>query len=203
MRSLITGALILLSSVSLGAQHPKDTHIVKNLPGLYITFEKIGQLQSPDIVDDKERIWLRLHNNSRWPIRLDMGGVPAEYGDARLFFDGLANGEVIFRDRCHACSTNLMSPGKSILFNVSRRDLGVGRAIRVKFSYGWEQWDDVTAGREPEHYVYFYASQLPQQFQQAASFQGGSDPKVQIDYICEGARESIFSKLKPGRRSRN
>ena len=162
MRSLINVALILMmTSVSLGAQHAKVAHIKANLPGLYITFEKVGELQSPDIAEDKERIWLRLHNNTRWSIRLDMGGVPAEYGDARLFFDRLLDGEVIFRETCHACSTNLVGPGKSILFNVSRRDLGKRHAIRIKFSYGWEKWDDVIAGREPEHYVYFYASQIP------------------------------------------
>ena len=54
---------------------------------------------------------------------------------------GLLDGEVVFRNRCHGNGTNLLGPGKSIVFNVPRRDLGKGRAIRVKFSYGWEEWD--------------------------------------------------------------
>lgn len=160
--------LILTSLVSSGVQNSGGVHVKKGLPSLYITFVKVGQLQS-EPSDDRERIWLRLHNNTRWPIRLDMSGVPAEYGDAKLFFDGLLDGEVVFRNRCHACSTNLLYPGKSIVFNVPRRDLAKGRAIRVKFSYGWEGWDDVTAGREPEHYVYFSSSTLPGELQHSSN----------------------------------
>ena len=156
MSCLIIVLIVLASFVSFDVQRNGGTHIRKGLPSVYITLEKIGQLQS-EPSDDKERVWLRLHNNTRWPIRLEMGWVPAEWGDAKLFFDGLLDGEVVFRNRCHTCSTNLLGPGKSTVFNVRRRDLGKGRAIRVKFSYGWESWDDVTAGREPEHYVYFSA----------------------------------------------
>lgn len=167
MKSFISVGLLLLSVISAAAQRRENVRIVKKLPTLYIAFEKAGKLQAPDSGDERERIWLRLHNNSRWPIRLDMGGVPPEYGDAKLFFDGLLDGEVIFRNRCHTCSTNLLSPGKSILFSVPRKDLGPGRAIRVKFSYGWEDWDDVTAGREPEHFIYFTSSTLPKDLHQS------------------------------------
>jgi len=167
MRSFISIGLLFLTVISSVAQPRTDVRINKKLPTLYIAYEKVGKLESLDSADERERIWLRLHNNSRWPIRLDMGGVPPEYGDANLFFDGLLDGDVVFRNRCHVCSTNLLSPGKSILFNIPRRDLGKGRAIRVKFSYGWEHWDDVTAGREPEHYVYFTSSTLPEELQQS------------------------------------
>ncbi len=160
MICLISVVLMFASLVSSGVQHSSGGHMKKGVPSVYITFEKIGELQS-EPSDDRERTWLRLHNNTRWPIRLDMGGVPAEYGDAKLFFDGLLDGEVIFRNRCHGCSTNLLGSGKSMVFNVPKRDLGKGRSIRVKFSYGWEEWADVTAGREPEHYVYFSSSSLP------------------------------------------
>jgi hypothetical protein len=174
MKSLLTVVVLLVSLVSLHAQHTasrvgqKDVHLKKGRLSVYLTLERVGQLQSPDPGDDKARVWLRFHNNTRWPIRLDMGGVPsAEYGDAELFFDGLQNGEVIFRNRCHSCTTNMLGSGGSLIFSVPHADLGKGRAIRVRFSYGWEDWGDVTAGREPEHYVYFYASKLPQTSQQS------------------------------------
>ena len=174
MKALFTVVVLLVSLVSVGAQHPdsrigqKDVYLKKGRLSVYLTLERVGQLKSPDAGDDKDRVWLRFHNNTRWPIRLNMGAVPsAEYGDAKLFFDGLLDGELIFRIRCHACTTNMLGSGRSLLFSVPRADLGKGRAIRVRFSYGWEDWGDVTADREPEHYVYFYASKLPQTSQQS------------------------------------
>jgi hypothetical protein len=49
-----------------------------------------------------------------------------------------------------------LHPGHYILFTVPREDLAKGCAIRVKFSYGWED-----SSGEPEHFVYFYNSDLP------------------------------------------
>lgn len=167
MKALFTVVVLLVSLASVRAQHTasragqKDVYLKKGRLSVYLTLERVGQLKSPDPGDDKDRVWLRFHNNTRWPIRLDMSGVASpEYGDAELFFDGLLDGELVFRNRCHVCTTNMLGSGRSLRFSVPRADLGKGRAIRVKFSYGWEDWDDVTAGREPEHYVYFYASQL-------------------------------------------
>lgn len=173
MKALVTIVVILFTSVSLPAQHPGsrvgqgNVYLRKGRPSVYITLERVGQLKSPDTGDDKDRVWLRLHNNTRSPVRLDMGGLSSpEYGDAELFFDGLLNGEVVFRNRCHACTTNMVGVGRSLVFSVPRADLGKDRAIRVGFSYGWEDWGDVISGREPEHYVYFYGSKLPQTSQQ-------------------------------------
>jgi|ERR1044071_5118280 hypothetical protein len=165
--------LILLILIACGvsvthAQHrktpapPAGVRIRKDVPTVYLAFERVGAVKSSASGEEEERVWLRLHNNTRWPVRLQMSGVPSdEYGDARLYYDGLSNGEVLFRIRCHACSVNLLSPGKSLLFSVPRGELGEGRAVRVGFSYGWEDGDDVAAGREPEHYVSFDASQIP------------------------------------------
>jgi len=168
MRALIIIVVSLITFVAYAAQHPaahigpKVQHLKKGQMSVYITLERMGELKAPDPGDDKDRVWLRFHNNTRWPLRLDMGAVPsAEYGTAELFFDGLKNGEIVFRNRCHACTTNLLAAGRSLVFSLPRSDLGENRSIRVRFSYGWEDWDDVTAGREPEHYVYFYSSQLP------------------------------------------
>lgn len=95
-----------------------------------------------------------------------MGGVAsAEYGDVELFYDGLLEEELLFRNRCHVCTTNMLGCGRSLRFSVLRADLGKSRAIRVRFSYSWEDWGDVIVRREPEHYVYFYASQLPKSAQ--------------------------------------
>ncbi len=141
---------------------PENVRINKGAPTVYIKFERAGELKSPETNEEKERVWLRLYNNTRWPLRLRMSGVPSnEYGDAKLYYDGLLKDEVVFRIRCHFCSSNLLSPGKSLLFSVPREELGAERAIRVSFNYGWEDWDSIGAGLEPEHYIYFDASKFP------------------------------------------
>jgi hypothetical protein len=112
--------------------------------------------------ESDQGVWLRLHNNTRWPIVIEMNSVPSEYGDAGLFYDVVSDSKVILEGQCHVCSSNKLSPGRSLLFSLPREDLVKGGAIRINFSYGWENPDDVFAGREPEHYVYFYASKLPQ-----------------------------------------
>lgn len=168
MRYLISVTMLILSSIDFHAQQQMTTTFQRNVrlerrkPSVFITFERVGQLKSPDPGDERERVWLRLHNNTKWPLMLDMSAVPsAEYGDAGLFYDGLSKGEVIFRNQCHVCTLNSLGPGKSLFFSLPRSDLAKEGAIRVKFSYGWEDQNDVAGGREAEHHVYFEAAKLP------------------------------------------
>jgi hypothetical protein len=134
------------------------------MPTVYITFERAGNRKPLEQGESDQGVWLKLHNNTGWPLRLAMNGVPKEYGDAALFYDVLSEGKVVVEGRCHVCSSNQLHPGGSLLFSLPREDLVEGCAIRVKFSYGWEHPDDVFADREPQHFVYFYSSKLPPQF---------------------------------------
>lgn len=167
MKKILAITFILCGVViSLQAQHkPRGTQaesrIRKDMPTVYIAFERGGSRKPLEQGESNEGVWLRLHNNTRWPIMLEMNGVPPEYGDAALFYDVLSEGKLILEGRCHVCSSNRISPGRSLVFSVPREDLAKGKSIRVKFSYGWEDPDDVFAGREPEHYVNFDASKLP------------------------------------------
>jgi len=171
MKSLLSATMLLLSFVGFhGPQQmstalQKDVRIERNKPSVYITFERIGQLKLPDPGDEKERVWLRLHNNTRWPLVLQMSAPPEEYGDAGLFYETLSGGEVIIRIQCHVCTLNSVGSSKSLLFSIPRSELTKERSIRVKFSYGWEDQNDVAGGREATHYVYFDGSQLPQSSQ--------------------------------------
>ena len=175
MRSILSITVVLLSFVGFQAQQrmsstfQRDVRLERKKPSVYITFARAGQLKSPDPGDEKERVWLRLHNNTRWPLMLDMSAVPsAEYGDAGLFYDELSKGEVIFSMQCHVCTLNSLEPHRSLVFSIPRTDLAKEEgAIRVKFSYSWEDQNDVAGGREVEHHVYFYASQLPKSPQQS------------------------------------
>lgn len=99
----------------------REVRLKRDQPGVYIRFERIGQLRSPNPLDDKERVWLRLHNNTKWSIMLQMSDVPSQdYGDASLYYDELRKGEVTFRNQCHVCTLNSLGPGKTLLFSLPR-----------------------------------------------------------------------------------
>lgn len=173
MKSLLSVSIFLLISVGLLSQQgmstvlQKDVRIERSKPGVYIAFERVGQLKSPNAGDEKDRVWLRLHNNTRWPLILEMSAAPSvEYGDAGLFYESLSGAEVIFRIQCHVCTLNSLGSGKSLLFSIPGKELTKERMMRVKFSYGWEDPNDVVAGREATHFVYFDGSNLPQSSRQ-------------------------------------
>jgi hypothetical protein len=144
------------------ANVPWNARIREDKPTVYIEFDHSGNREPLFASESNKGIWLRLHNNTKWPIVLDMHGVPsAVYGDASLIYDVLANRQVIIEGSCHACSFNSLGSGRSLLFSIPTEYLSKGHALRIKFSYGWEGSNKVAGGLEPEHYVYFYSSQLP------------------------------------------
>ncbi|SRR5712692_1897487 len=84
LKKPLLAALILCSPVfDFQAQRkmPRkqaDVRIRKDEPGVYLTFERVGQVKIPEVGEGNERIWLRFHNNTRWPVMLDMSDVESE-----------------------------------------------------------------------------------------------------------------------------
>jgi len=168
MRFLVFLILLIGSAGSICGQRAQKARLSPKHPSVYITFERAAKITSDSTGELEETIWLRLRNNTRWPIILDMNGVSSrEYGDAALFHDVLLDGKVIAEERCHACSFNPLPPGRALVFTVPREDLRQGYSIRVRFSYSWEDGDDVAGGREVEHFVYFHQSSLPKSLSSA------------------------------------
>jgi hypothetical protein len=64
-----------------------ELRLRKDMPTVYITFERAGKRKPLEQGESDQGVWLRLHNNTRWPLTLAMNGVPKEYGDATLFYD--------------------------------------------------------------------------------------------------------------------
>lgn len=83
----------------------------------------------------------------------------------QLYYDVLSGRELVIHLECHVCSHNPLAAGKSFVFSIPREELSTGRALRVPFSYIWEDWNDVSGGREAVHYVLFDASNLPKSSQ--------------------------------------
>jgi len=158
MRSLTICILLFAAPVALAQKGALGVRLSKTHPSVYITFDRRGKIADPGGTGEiRDTVWLRLRNNMRWPIVLDMNGVASEaYGDASLFYDVLSEGNIVSTDRCHVCSFNPLPPGHSIRFIVPLKDLAKGFSIRVKFTYSWEDSSD-----NIEHFVYFYSSSLP------------------------------------------
>jgi hypothetical protein len=134
-------------------------------PSVYISFVREAKIASARNGGMEQTVWLRLHNNTRWPIRLDASGIPKEYGDAELYYavEDTNKGEALFGStECHVCSSVSLASGQSLIFSLPREYLVKGHRIRIDFSYDWEKQNDVFAGREVEHSVFFYGSNLPE-----------------------------------------
>ncbi len=158
MRVLVWSVLLIVTPALWGQKRAAAPLISRAHPSVYITFERQEQLRDLGGTGElRQTALLRLHNNLRWPIVLDMNGVPSKaYGDASLFYDVLSEGNIVSTDRCHVCSFNPLPPGRSVRFIVPLKDLAKGFSIRVKFTYAWEDSSD-----NVEHFVYFYSSSLP------------------------------------------
>lgn len=106
----------------------------------------------------------KLTNNTRWAIELDMGKVPKEHGDAKLFYAVLSKDDEILSGstKCRVCSFNFIRPGKSITFSVSADQVEKSRSIRISYFFKWEKVRENGTGTSSEHFVRYYFHHLPE-----------------------------------------
>src|ERR1044072_6286904 len=83
MVKLCVVLLVLCSTVStvftcpVGEPAPRDeVRLLKDKPPVYITFERAGERKPLEERESNRGIWLRLHNNTRWSIRIAVFGLP-------------------------------------------------------------------------------------------------------------------------------
>ena len=140
-------------------------------------------------------VWLRLHNNTRWAINFPTDSlyvgpkitairlcdgrgalglrtdieVNARYeadavsGDESARTSDAAQPPVIRRS--DVFSTSWLPPGGSVIFSVPREHLAEGLAIYIPYNYEWEYGERIFRSDEPQHRVYFRASDLPERVQ--------------------------------------
>ena len=153
---------LVCEQVFAGPQEATAVRLLQEKPSVYMEFVRDGHRDPLYNGESDSGVWLRLHNNTKWSIVLQMNGYPSEdYGDAAVIYDVLSEGQTKIDGRCHVCSVNPLGSGRSLVFSVPAEHLSKRGGVRVKFSYDWEDSHKVTAGLEPEHWVYFYTSQLP------------------------------------------
>ena len=84
---LIAAFAISVSAQQKSVQHPnQDVRISKSHPTVYISFVKAGQAEPLYTGESNERIWLKLHNNTRWKLRLALSGYPEKSYGVEIFY---------------------------------------------------------------------------------------------------------------------
>ncbi len=166
---IIFGSLILFSVIfhlSIFGQESSSpdqrfVRIDKKLPTVLITFEK-----EVEIKDDVQRkniryVLLRLKNNSIWTIKMDASGGNKKIEDSSLYYQIIDDkGDIISERECHVCSVIGLKSGKSMLFSIPYDEITNANAVRIEFSFAWEDRVLVAPLSEPTHFVYFYKSDL-------------------------------------------
>jgi hypothetical protein len=163
--------ILIVSWIPGIAQNTKtssaDVRLDKEKPNVYISLERQGAWKPLKKFESKERVWLRLNNNSKWSVATCMWDISKEYGDTELTYEVERYEKIgrvvkpVTEDSEGSCPLGVMGPGKSVLFSVPREHLIDGLAIKVQFRYEWEtDPDGFTSDLEPKHFVYFHSFNL-------------------------------------------
>ncbi len=191
---ILSGLGLCSSTGTFGQQNSQcgtanDVRIDKDKPTIYITFERFGKA----LHTSKERLlqedrrgnsitkgsdaWLRLHNNTCWPIsliqygmyvpeqkpgeapgeRFKRMGVLDDGAETALFYAVMKDGNQIGYSGTDSYDHVKLLPGRSTLFSVVREALKEKESIRVTFIYDWEFQKGTErrsyTNNEPIHYL--------------------------------------------------
>ncbi len=143
------------------------------MPTVYITFEKYETFVYERTRESFDMILLRVHNNSKGTVSFSSyDGSLSPSGKTTLHYraenvpissnQSSRNNEKVSQGVPDSDVFNELKvkSGKSFLFVVFKDDLEKGKRIKVQFSYPWEDSFSAFLGEEPEHIVYFYASDM-------------------------------------------
>jgi len=178
MKSLFSIIKILvfvsLVSVCLHAQNRSKEKItlVTNKPAVYIAFQRIGLGGQINENDSKERVWLRLVNNTKWSIYIGAFEIK-DSTEIGLFHEVESNRKILsdedFPDvpmgyrSGHARSPDIeLKSGKSINFSIPRNHLAENLKIKIDFSFDWEHLKELSDYQfsMPSYSVYFSSLDL-------------------------------------------
>ena len=143
----------------------RDVRIVADKPHVFIGYLREGKIEPLYDGDSDTRIWLSLHNNSKWRIWFCSNLIPKDYGETEVDYEIErydSVGETPGTGSSDSCGYYSLRSGKSVTFSVPREHLAEGLAIKIQFRYEWEFDRDGSDNLlEPKHYAYFYSSDIP------------------------------------------
>jgi hypothetical protein len=166
----------------------ENIKINQNQPSVFIKFERFGKRKPVGDDESEDKVWLKLHNNTRWSIYFcifnlyDKHGNEASYENAvesginyqvekvnkTLVGAGVGNSTTKFPEE-----DNLAIPrGMPTIHGCSLYELASGESalfnvekreltekLRIKIKFNYE-WETET-NNSPLHYVYFNGLSLP------------------------------------------
>lgn len=91
--------------------------------------------------------------------------VLARTGEAKKRKSTKGSERQVGYDKGDVFSSAWLPPGSSIIFSVPREHLSKDLAVFIRFNYEWEYGERTFRSAEPEHRVYFRASDLPKKLQ--------------------------------------
>ena len=153
------------------AQKSKNVSVKINetKPSVYITYNHKGTREALFEGESKNRIWLKLHNNTKLNIFFCEFSVSKEYGETGVFYNVERVSSIQEKDKkiplgygqIDTCDVFTLSAGKSVLFSLPSEHLDKGLKIKTEFFYGWTgDWKkDIYEGTT--HFVTFGNDQLP------------------------------------------
>jgi hypothetical protein len=142
-------------------------------PAQFITFERTGLGKTVYDGESRERVWLRLHNNTSCAIRF-LGGHMHRRADGTFsmdptdgeettieydIYDALGRGEPRQWGGGNANTIATLGPGYSVVFSVPVSHFRQGRGVAVPFAYPWEGHS--IRRFDLRHYVYLPPEELP------------------------------------------
>jgi len=142
-----------------------DVRIVKNKPHIYVGFVREGKIAPPYEGESDKRVWLRLFNNSAFGVMFCVNPIPKAYGETYIRYEVeryKGFGRVPGVRSSDSCDYIVLAPGETVIFSVPREHLEEGLAVKIRYRYEWETDPDGAENpREPKHYTFFYASDIP------------------------------------------
>jgi hypothetical protein len=136
----------------------------KRRPAVFISYLRSADLEPLKTGYGRRHLLFKITNNTQWPVWLEMNGVPNEYGDAGLFYtiESRDDGKVEIDSRCHVCSVNPLSSGRSVVFSIPADYVRKDARLRIAYSFAWERDNEAIGGSHSTHSVEFYFSYLPE-----------------------------------------
>jgi hypothetical protein len=70
-----------------GGREEPAVRLRKDRPSVFIAFDRVGHRPPLEEGESSTGVWLRLHNNTAWPLLVECFGVPKALGDVGLYYE--------------------------------------------------------------------------------------------------------------------
>jgi hypothetical protein len=156
---------VLLAQVVCSAQtRPRSLAINPERPYVYLEFVRVGVRQPLVEGEGTLGIWIRLRNNSIYPVDIDAYHVDSAKSEVALRHAVVPVGQTDLRrvpvgyDTSDVGSQITVKPGASRLFSVPAEHVAVDWYVKVKFEIRLPQ---TPRGRTPTTFVDFVWTDIP------------------------------------------